>query len=104
MKKLYMFCFVVCLCQTAGAQDWKWMNPLPPGYQLSSVYFTDANTGYAVGERGTIIKTTDGCATMTSQQSGTSVLLYAVCFEDPNHGCAVGEEGTIVRTNDGGAN
>lgn len=27
---------------------------------LSSVYFTDANTGYAVGENGTILKTTNG--------------------------------------------
>jgi hypothetical protein len=29
-------------------------------YPLYSVYFTDANTGYAVGLNGTILKTTNG--------------------------------------------
>ena len=33
-----------------------------PNY-LYSVYFTDANTGYAVGEGGTILKTTNGGGT-----------------------------------------
>jgi hypothetical protein len=29
-------------------------------YTLHSIYFTDANTGYAVGENGIILKTTNG--------------------------------------------
>ena len=33
---------------------------------LNSVYFTDANTGYAVGDTGTILKTIDGGTTWTA--------------------------------------
>ena len=39
--------------------QWTWQNPLPQGNYLNSVYFTNANTGYAVGGAGTIMKTVD---------------------------------------------
>ena len=50
--------------------QWRWQNPLPCGNSLSSVYFTDNNTGYAVGFTGTILKTIDGGATWTIYSSG----------------------------------
>jgi photosystem II stability/assembly factor-like uncharacterized protein len=40
--------------------QWTWQNPLPQSNSLSSVYFTDANTGYNAGESGNILKTTNG--------------------------------------------
>ncbi len=42
--------------------------------------FTDANTGYAVGYNGTIVKTTDGGLNWTSQQIATSEHLHSVHF------------------------
>ena len=36
--------------------QWHWQNPLPQGNSLESVFFTDSNTGYAVGDAGTILK------------------------------------------------
>jgi photosystem II stability/assembly factor-like uncharacterized protein len=70
---------------------------------LRGVSFTDANTGTAVGNVGTILRTTNGGATWTSQSSGTTNHLTGVSFTDANTGTAVGEFGTILRTTNGGA-
>ena len=64
--------------------------------------FTDANTGTATGDNGTIIRTTDGGNSWAIQPSGTINTLYGVSFTDVNHGTAVGAFGTVVRTTDGG--
>lgn len=39
---------------------WFWRNPIPTGNTLFGVSFVDANTGTAVGDSGTILRTTDG--------------------------------------------
>ncbi len=78
--------------QTSGTTWW-----------LSSVHFTDNNTGWAVGWNGTILNTTDGGTNWIPQSSGTEFLdLHGVSFTDANNGSAVGEEGTILRTTNGG--
>ena len=62
----------------ANAQSgWYWQNPLPQGYTLYGVFFTDANTGTAVGEYGTIIRTSNGGASRAEQHrsSGRSPFL-----------------------------
>ena len=69
---------------------------------LIGVSFTDANTGTAVGNFGTIVHTTDGGANWTTQTSGTTNNLFGVFFIDANTGTAVGGSGTIRRTTDGG--
>jgi hypothetical protein len=62
---------------------WFWQNPLPQGNPLIAVSFVDANTGTAVGEYGTILRTTDGGATWTLQTSGTTTIgLLGVSFVD----------------------
>src|ERR1700687_2720927 len=84
------------------AQGWFWQNPLPQGNYLLGVSFVDANSGTAVGDAGTILRTTDGGATWNRQTSGTIYALLGVSFVDANIGTAVGERGTILRTrNDG---
>ena len=59
MKKLYILFFALFMVNGAIGQ-WFWQNPFPQGNLLSSVFFTDANTGYAVGNVGTILKTLNG--------------------------------------------
>jgi photosystem II stability/assembly factor-like uncharacterized protein len=67
------------------------------------VSFTDANTGTAVGSNGVIVRTTDGGATWSQQQSGVLFDLFDVSFLDADNGIAVGDVGIIVRTTDSGA-
>jgi len=69
---------------------------------LYGVSFTDSDNGTAVGQFDTILRTTDGGTTWTSQPSGTTERLYGVSFTDSDNGTAVGSEGTILRTTNGG--
>jgi photosystem II stability/assembly factor-like uncharacterized protein len=72
---------------------WVWQNPKPQGNTLYGVSFTNANTGTATGDNGTILRTTDGGNTWIIQTSGTTNTLYGVCFIDVNHETAVGASG-----------
>jgi photosystem II stability/assembly factor-like uncharacterized protein len=72
------------------------------GGAYAGVDFVDADTGWVVGQKGMILKTTDGGATWVLQDSKVSVLLYDVDFVNEFQGWAVGEEGTILNTVDGG--
>ncbi len=83
---------------------WFWQNPLPQGNPLNRVSFVDANTGTAVGDFGTILRTTDGGATWTPQTSGTTNSLRGLSFVNANTGTVVSNYGTILRTTTGGVN
>ena len=72
---------------------------------LYGIYFTDANTGTAVGTYGTILKTTDGGKLWVDQNDGTfNAHLFDVAFINSDTGIVVGIVGTILRTTDGGEN
>lgn len=101
----------------AGTGDWSeiWQftttaPPTQPGWvsrssgttsTLRGVSFSDPSTGTAVGDNGTIIRTTDGGNTWAAESSGTAEQLSAVSFTDANNGAAVGGGG-VFRTTDGG--
>ena len=70
---------------------------------LNSIYFPDANTGYAVGSRGCIVKTSDAGETWAELSSGITTDLNSVYFTDANTGYSVGVGGSIINTRDGGA-
>ena len=66
------------------------------------VYFVDELRGWAVGTEGTLVKTSDGGATWTPQDSGTSNHVAGLDFVDEVSGWAVGANETILGTSDGG--
>lgn len=107
MKKAPLLSLLL-LCtalSSASAQEhaWTWQNPLPQGNTLHATDFVDAQTGWAVGEAGTIVHTTDGGDTWTVQKSGTPRNFSDVHFLDAVTGWAVGRSGTVLHTTDGGA-
>ncbi len=77
---------------------------------LYSVYFTSADTGYAVGGLGggvsVILKTTDGGANWKAQTNipPNASRLFSVNFANANTGYAVGDQGIVLKTIDGGVN
>src|SRR6266545_16156 len=93
-----------------GTGQWVWQKPLPQGNPLAAVSFTDPNNGTAVGEGGTILRTTNGGAHWTIQTSGyegTGINFLGVSFTDANTGTAAGlnlgvGNAVVVRTTDGG--
>jgi len=78
--------------QTSGTTTW-----------INGVDFVDTKTGWAVGNDGTILHTSDG-ATWATQQSNTPEDLFSVTFVDHLLGWIVGADGVILHTSNGGIN
>jgi photosystem II stability/assembly factor-like uncharacterized protein len=100
MKKLFFT--LLFFIPVIAFPQWYWQNPLPQGNLLYSVFFTDSNNGYAAGELGTIIKTTDGGTTWTIYHSGRHSSLNSIFFTDFNTGYAAGGN-LILKTTDAGS-
>ncbi|WP_240674547.1 WD40/YVTN/BNR-like repeat-containing protein [Burkholderia stabilis] len=78
---------------------------VPTRATLTSVYFTDARNGWAVGHWGVILRTSDGGEHWTMQRSDVTVdrPLFSVCFINDREGWAVGLWSLMLHTDDGGA-
>src|SRR3974390_1848821 len=111
-----IFCvWVAGIGWAQGSADlgWTFQNPQRTGNTLHAVSALSAKpvsrkwgrtgTMIAVGDVGTILRTTDAGAVWTLIPSGTSAGLTGVSFADANTGIAVGSQGVILRTTDGGA-
>jgi hypothetical protein len=101
--KHIIFSFFFMVITISGISQWTLQNPLPSVNTLNSVHFPTANTGYAVGYGGTIVKTSDAGATWTVLPSGTGCFLWSVYFTDSITGFAVGYDydnsnGVILQT------
>ena len=62
--------------------QWYFQNPYPTGNNLICLKFVNSEVGWAVGEFGTILKTTNGGTTWKLQFSGTTHSLNGVSFTD----------------------
>lgn len=96
-----MLLFAILATSFIANAQWNSQNPLPQEKKLSSVYFTNANTGYAAGDSGVILRTIDAGTSWSALSSGTTNYLGSICFTNLNTGYAVG--GTILKTSDGGS-
>jgi photosystem II stability/assembly factor-like uncharacterized protein len=70
---------------------------------LTGVFFSDVNTGTAVGYDGVILRTTDGGSSWAAQASGLTTPLNSVFCTNINTGWAVGAGGKILHTANGGS-
>ena len=69
---------------------------------LYSIAFADDKTGYAVGEKGIILRTDDGGLKWKDQESGVSSNLFAVSVASRDDAMAAGDHGLVLATKDGG--
>lgn len=100
MKKNILFIFsFISLLSLSGLAQWEWQYPIPQGNRLNDMVFLDGtNTGYAVGNDGSILKSTDLGLSWTSMDSATSVNLNGIAFTSEGKGYAVGDHGVILTT------
>ena len=99
------------IAQAGGQADTALVTVLPGGgwflqnsgttSNLHGVYFIGAS-GWAVGDGGTIVRTTNSGATWTRSTVPTTFSLNGVWFTSPTEGWAVGVGGTVLRSGDGG--
>jgi photosystem II stability/assembly factor-like uncharacterized protein len=85
-----------------GSSGWQWGNPLPQGNTVRAMAFA-GSTGYAAGDFGTLLKTSDGGASWSGLPVGTFRGLTVVQALDADTVFAGG--GCVARrSTDGGAN
>jgi hypothetical protein len=88
-----------------GGSDWEEKYYEPTHLSLSSIFFTDVNTGYFIGMGNTVRKTIDGGCSWIIQASGISdsiPSLTEVYFPTADTGYIVGANGVILKTTNGG--
>ncbi|HZV13282.1 MAG TPA: YCF48-related protein, partial [Candidatus Kapabacteria bacterium] len=106
MKRIAVSLLFFTIAVSLHAQVWTWQHPKPQGNNLNGVaFYTDTKNGYAVGDNGTILKTTDGGTTWVAQNSGTNNDLLTVCvsLSTPLDAVAAGTNDTYTYTTNGGA-
>ncbi|MBK7856282.1 MAG: hypothetical protein IPJ79_16570 [Bacteroidetes bacterium] len=104
MTKIVLLLFAQLALSLVAVAQWIIQPSGISGSILQSVVFTNANTGYVVGNGGVILKTINGGASWTQQTSGTSNDLFEASFLNEDTGYAVGYMGTILKTTNGGIN
>lgn len=72
-------------------------------HMLGDIQFLDAQTGYAVGRKGSVVKTVDGGLNWVKQPTPDTLNLESVHFADAGTGWSVGRDGYLIHTVDGGA-
>lgn len=91
-----------CILKTTdGGEYWQQLMSFNRLKTSRCIYFADIDHGWAVGDDGEIISTSDGGLTWKSNNIG-SLTWFEVYFNDINHGWIVGQSGYIMRTTDGG--
>lgn len=101
LRQFILLC-VITVPTIVFAQAWSWQNPAPNGNALSSVWWIDANTAWAVGAWGNAVQTTDGGATWKVRSIQPGVAFNKIIFTSTSAGWALGT-GSVMRTSDGGA-
>jgi photosystem II stability/assembly factor-like uncharacterized protein len=101
MQKFLLFInlyFILSICNCIAQSGWSWQNPYPQGNALYSVSFvsTVADRGWAVGELGTAIYTTDGGVTWEIIDLGTIENLNCVYMHSDTQVFMVGDNGLIL--------
>src|SRR5580700_299547 len=109
----YILSAGIGFAQVAADSGWTFQNPMTTGNALHGVSALNtenashhrdrAESMFAVGDNGTIVRTMDGGATWVQISSGTNAALNGASFAEANTGIAVGSAGAILRTTDGGA-
>jgi photosystem II stability/assembly factor-like uncharacterized protein len=103
MQTLKISLLVFSISIIISAQEgWFWQNPLPQGHPLNATKFISGTTGWAVGDCGTIIHTTDGGVSWIQQSVITTENLNDIYFIDSNTGIIVGTHGLLLYSSDAG--
>ena len=90
---------------TNGGTNWNTVYNSTTNEIFTDIYFTNTNTGYAVGSYSRQMKTTNAGASWTpSTISGSGSILSSLYFVNETTGYAVGDNNAAVKTTNAGMN
>ena len=89
------------ILHTQDGLNWEMMESGTDHY-LKGVFFYNQNTGWVVGDSGTVLSTLDGGMSWTYDSIPTFYTLEDVWFANPSIGWICGIPGVVNYTNDGG--
>ena len=97
MKSITITLLLSLFCIAYAQEGWFWQNPYPQGNALKSISFvsTLAYEGWAAGNLGTVIHTSDAGNTWEIVKLGTIENLNCVYMHDDNQIFIVGDNGLI---------
>ncbi|MBE0642739.1 MAG: hypothetical protein IH600_01535 [Bacteroidetes bacterium] len=93
----------ISLTSADGSVTATWLRPFPQGNTLRDLCFVDSRHGWAVGDAGTILHTTDGGENWSALARVTDESLCSVTFTDSAYGWVAGCR-AMLHTTDGGKN
>jgi photosystem II stability/assembly factor-like uncharacterized protein len=103
ISKTY-YTIVLILFITVGVMPQGWVQQNSGIFSdLNAIFFLDANNGFAVGNSGAFLKTTNGGVNWSVSTTTPAENLNAVYFFNQNEGVIAGNGGVILRTTDGGS-
>jgi len=101
-KKIIILMFLIAITFTANSQSTGWsIQSSPTTQNLRSIAFSSVNTCIAVGDAGTILRSSDGGITWTIISSPVADALRGVSLRG-SIGLAVGISGRMIRSTDSG--
>ena len=105
MKKLYIISFLLILSASNifSQSGWFWQNPLPQGNTIYDILMIDNNNIFAVGDGGTILRSSNSGNVWTNSNNIENVYLRSAYFINNMTGF-VSSQGEILRTSDSGNN
>ena len=101
VAKAYFLCWIMLILSCSVA----WSETNEESFEVRDMIFSscfvDGKTGWAIGNRGLILKTEDGAQTWSRQEKITDAALYDITFKK-ERGWIVGESGIVLHTRNGG--
>ncbi len=92
----------VLTCVIQASAQWNGIEPRTTDLTIRDICFSALARGWAVGDSGLIMHTSDGGVGWLAKRHSSSVRLNTVSFSDAMNGLIGGANGTILRTTDGG--
>ena len=103
MRPLHFLSLLLFVTSVLTAQ-WTNQNPVPDGNNLWSTFFINNSTGWIIGSKGFIKKTTNAGLDWVQQNIDTTLTLKSIQFIDQNNGWICGKDGILLKTTNGGNN
>jgi photosystem II stability/assembly factor-like uncharacterized protein len=97
MKISYLFMLLAVILNSGSVQAQWHLEKCPTKNNLNAISLIDENSGWIVGEEGTILFKSDGI--WKDYKKSTNQDLNSIVMIDNKNGWAVGDKGTIVRYN-----